>query len=335
MGESCCYNIHGARVVSNCPLPGLVSGAMGTPELRLRIDPLEDLRRRYPHLPGLNPAAPLDQGNGFHRPPQTDRQILYFWGGATYRLVVLFGAGGDYLELGWWDAENPGVTGLERIATTYLLGNLVAFALRLAGLSVLHGNAARIGQRSIAWLGPKGAGKSTLGAAFVDAGYPLITDDQVVVRPRGETFWPAPGIPRIRLWPTSLEGMTDTALAAFQQPFGDNIKGWLEPPPPAEGDPTGEPPGLMALYVLEPRAAGATTLAMHPLPPNQRLQALLHHRLARTSLPLTFAQQAAEFAALGRLAARVPVYSLRLPDRLAALPEVVRQLAATVSQIAA
>ncbi len=268
------------------------------------------------------------QSAGFsHVTQQGEDWVSYISQGATYALHARFSPHGERLELGWWDSSHTGLESLDRILTTFLLGNLIAYALRLQGKLVLHGNAACTGQRSIAWVGAKGAGKSTLSAAFLDAGHALVTDDQLVLRTSGSLWYAAHGVPRIRLWPGSVQTLSAQTRSEFLQPFGDAIKGWLEISPPVSETPQLSPP-LAALYVLESRCASLTTAVIRRVSPGERLQSLMQHRLARQALPISSAQHAAEFAMFSKLASQLPIYSLQLPDGLAALPEVVRQLVA-------
>ncbi len=312
------YALHGTHLCSDLLLAGLNTIPKSSPQLQLRIRALS----RAACAPEVSTPRP-----GFRRHAQTGQHALvYVTGGPSSRLTASYSATGDRLELVWWDADSPGLEGLDRILTSYLLGNLIAMALRLSGSLVLHGNAACIGGQTLAWVGDKGAGKSTLSAAMLEAGHPLVTDDQVVLREAVDGWRPAYGVPRIRLWPESLAHGSPMTRSAFHQPLGETIKGWLETKPPlaAVGTP---PPPLAALYILEPRCPHLPEARITPLPPGQRLQSLLKHRLARQSLPMTNDQLNTEFSALAKFTSRVPVYSLRLPDRLEALPEVVHQLA--------
>jgi hypothetical protein len=255
--------------------------------------------------------------------------IIHCSNSEQHSLLSACSSSGDRIGIGWWSARFPELTGLDRLLTTYLLGNLVGTALRLQGQIVLHGNAARIGDRTIVWVGDKGAGKSTLSGAFLDAGYELITDDQVVLYPEAAYWHPGYGVPRIRLWPESLGHFSMTTREVYSQPFGKTVKGWLEAQVPDRAALTGPP--VATICVLEPRQAGMTEARITPLSPGRQLQILHRHRLARLSLPLSPERQQAEFASLARLASAVPVYSVQLPDDLRLLPKAVKQLATRFS----
>ena len=323
------YGIHGALICSDHPIAGLPPAPRAVADLQLRVYSMADSG-------SARTEASLPQSLGFTRVSHEDGDwVSYTIQRATNALHARFSPHGEQLELGWWDRSHSGLEALDRILTTFLLGNLIAYALRLQGELVLHGNAAYIGQRAIAWVGAKGAGKSTLSAAFLDAGQALVTDDQLVLRPRGSQWYAGHGVPRIRLWPSSVETLSAQTRSDFLQPFGAAIKGWLQINPLVSETPQISPP-LAALYVLEPRSKSLTRAMIRRLSPGERLQSLLQHRLARQSLPIPSAQHHAEFAMLSKLASELPVYGLQLPDRLAALPELVKLLVARhANQIAA
>ena len=71
-----------------------------------------------------------------------------------------------------------------------LLGPVMAVYLHLASQLVLHASAIIARSGTIAFLGDKGAGKSTTAAAFVGNGAKLITDDLLVCAPP-RSCWPA------------------------------------------------------------------------------------------------------------------------------------------------
>jgi hypothetical protein len=62
-------------------------------------------------------------------------------------------------------------------ACTYLVGIVLSFAFRLRGDFSLHASAIQTDRGAIALVGPHGAGKSTLAAAFGRRGMPVLTDD--------------------------------------------------------------------------------------------------------------------------------------------------------------
>lgn len=308
-------HLHGASVRSNYAISGLAWRPPFCHAIEMRFAPLAPNQgsQTEPELPdsllpwlGANP------------------HILYRWGSTRHRMLAACSASGERIAVGWWSRGDGGFGGLDPVLLTYLLGNLVGMALRVRGHCVLHGNAARIGDRSIAWLGDKGTGKSTLSAAFLDAGYDLITDDQLVLYPNGEVWRPGFGVPRIRLWRDSLAHTAADIQGAYQQPFGEAVKGWLATGTEGLTEVTGPP--VAGIYILAARKGTPSQVSITPLSPGQRLQLLHRHRLARRSLPLPPARQQAEFAILACLASQVPICSVQLPDDLHSLPAVVKKL---------
>ena len=87
------------------------------------------------------------------------------------------------------------------------------------GFVVFHASAVQVGERVLAVMGQSGQGKSTLAASLAAQGYPLLTDDCLVVRwDEGAKQWLAqPSYQSVRLWPDSVEalGIPDTELREF------------------------------------------------------------------------------------------------------------------------
>lgn len=69
----------------------------------------------------------------------------------------------------------------ERFLAFPILGPVLAWVLNGKGLFLLHASAIDINGRTAVFMGDKLAGKSTTAAAFIRAGYPLVTDDLVAI----------------------------------------------------------------------------------------------------------------------------------------------------------
>ena len=67
-------------------------------------------------------------------------------------------------------------------------------------LLLLHGNAIKIGQQCISFIGDSGAGKSTVSGAFLKQGYCILADDICAINNSGEVL---PSFPQIKLWEDS------------------------------------------------------------------------------------------------------------------------------------
>lgn len=101
-------------------------------------------------------------------------------------------------------------------ASTYFLGPVLGYLLRMRGQIVLHASAVGVpappGSRrsavAVAFVGPSGVGKSTTAAAFARRGHPVLTEDAcALAEPIGGEgpFHVVPGYPLIRLWGESVE----------------------------------------------------------------------------------------------------------------------------------
>ncbi|XEC97579.1 aldolase [Paenibacillus tarimensis] len=87
----------------------------------------------------------------------------------------------------------------------YLLGTCMGAILMQRKILPLHGSAVVIDGKAYAFVGDSGAGKSTLAAAFLDRGYPLLSDDVIAVS-LSESNQPVviPAYPQQKLWEESI-----------------------------------------------------------------------------------------------------------------------------------
>lgn len=85
--------------------------------------------------------------------------------------------------------------------STYLLGQVLSFALVKRGLESLHSSAVVINRGAVGFLGDCGQGKSTLLASFVAAGYRQLTDDLLLLKKIRSSVMALPGPARIKLMP--------------------------------------------------------------------------------------------------------------------------------------
>lgn len=79
----------------------------------------------------------------------------------------------------------------------FLLGSCMGALLMQRDFFLLHGNAVKIGNCCISFVGNSGAGKSTLSAAFFKRGYSILADDVCAI---GEQSAVQPSFPQIKLW---------------------------------------------------------------------------------------------------------------------------------------
>ena len=99
---------------------------------------------------------------------------------------------------------DPELTNLDAV-NTWLYGTVFAYLLQAKGYLVLHGSAVLVNGGAVIFSGDSGAGKSTTAAGLVKLGYPLLTDDVVVIKatPDGKMVL-KPGPSRVKLWQDAL-----------------------------------------------------------------------------------------------------------------------------------
>jgi hypothetical protein len=88
----------------------------------------------------------------------------------------------------------------------YILGTCMGAILMQRKILPLHGSALAIDGRAIAIVGESGAGKSTLASAFLEKGYPLLSDDVIPISFRNDQEpMIIPAYPQQKLWKESLQ----------------------------------------------------------------------------------------------------------------------------------
>ncbi|MBI4611278.1 MAG: hypothetical protein HY726_19995 [Candidatus Rokubacteria bacterium] len=201
---------------------------------------------------------------------------------------------------------------------TYLLGQVLSFALLKQGIDSLHATVVVVDGKAVAFVGDCGYGKSSLGAAFLQAGHSLLTDDLLVVEENGHSFRAWPGPPRIKLFPEVAKRVFgDGVVGTPMNPLTPKLvirlawkMSWLGAAP------------LKAIYVLTPPAQNTrrARVTIRPLAPRQAFLALLKNTFNAVIVePERLARQ---FDLTARLVARIPVRLLAFPRDLARLPAV-------------
>lgn len=79
----------------------------------------------------------------------------------------------------------------------FVLGSCMGALLMQRDVFLLHGNAIKVGDHCISFVGHSGAGKSTLSGAFFKRGYSILADDVCAVSAEGRVV---PSFPQIKLW---------------------------------------------------------------------------------------------------------------------------------------
>jgi hypothetical protein len=187
-------------------------------------------------------------------------------------------------------------------AATYLLGPILGLVLRLRGLVCLHASAVSFGDRAVALVGPPGAGKSTLAAAFARRGAFVLADDIAALQPNDDAFLIRPAYPQLRLWPESVHALygDEEALPLLTPTWEKRGLDLSQPGYQFASCPF----PLAAIYLLgERREENAP--CVEPVPEAGRLATLVQNTYMNYLLDREM--RAAEFAVLGRLLKTTPL----------------------------
>jgi len=90
-----------------------------------------------------------------------------------------------------------------------LINQVIPRVISHNGRIVLHASAVSIKQSTIAFLGDSGWGKSTIAAFFHTQGYPLLTDDSLLIEQKNNEIVGLPSYIGARLWADSIGAVTN------------------------------------------------------------------------------------------------------------------------------
>jgi hypothetical protein len=290
------YTAYGLRIESDIHLPDLVSESS-------RAKAPDVLIRR-----GSVNVSPADGGDDVCRRVSPEEVCIHYEGVAS--LLIQRGA------LITIDVPDTAPAGLLRLV---LLGPALGVILHQRGFLVLHSSAVRIGDRAVAFVGHKTAGKSTTAAAFNSRGYPLIADDILAVSPK--TFLVHPAFPILKLW-AEVAGHLHGQTADLEQ-FHPSMEKFAVP---ASGAFATAPSRLSAVFSL----ADAEKISIETLPPQKAFMELVRNSYLLSLLRSTNTA-ATHFRQAVSLAAAVSVCRLARPRSLAALDELVSTVVSHVA----
>ena len=195
-----CYSVYGLTVSSELELPELRVDQSGTP-------PNVTVRR-----------ATLDPIPGSRTDPNVQRIEA-----DSDRCRITYESLGTFLvESGkriLYDPSTPGKEDL-KIFRRLLENQAMTVLLLQRGLLVLHASAASVDGKAVVFLGSQTAGKSTMTAAFHQAGYPMVADDVVAIRVDGGVPTVVPGVPQIRLCMDSIAGLAVEDTIRYEHDWG-------------------------------------------------------------------------------------------------------------------
>lgn len=189
---------------------------------------------------------------------------------------------------------------------TYLLGQVLSFALVKNGIEPLHATVVVVNGSAVGFLGSSGQGKSTLAAVFLQTGHRLLTDDLLVLHERQGVFWAYPGPNRLKLFPDQARHLLGDDVVGVEM-NGIASKHVI---PLRASHFQNAPVPLHSLYVLHSpgKTSRRSLIRFSRLRPRRALIELLRHTFNRVLVAPSRLQQQFEMAAL--LATKMPVKRL-------------------------
>lgn len=204
----------------------------------------------------------------------------------------------------------------------YLLTRALSFALVKRGWEPLHATAMAIDGKAALFLGECGLGKSTLAAAFLQAGYPLLSDDLLVLHKPHAMLLAYPGSPRIKLFPEMARRFLGDAVTGV--PMNPYTHKLIVPLKDRQVCAHALPVG--AIYALAaPSEVRGTDVSLSTLSPRQAFLTLLANTFNRAILDT--ARLRRQFEAAQALANTVSVKTLSYQRSLDTLPAVLELVA--------
>ena len=232
-----------------------------------------------------------------------------------------FDISADGAEIVWCAPSNASLDA----ARLDILGRVLATALHAAGVLTLHGSAAVIGGRAVAFLAPKHHGKSTLALALAAAGAPLLTDDTLPVEP-GAPPMARPGVHAVRLWSDSARVLRrpDLVIATKDDAPVDAAAAKAGVATLPETLVVNRPVPLAAVYLLTPVASAERAARRTRYTAVLGALALIRHAKIGPLLGRADATVLLQRATV--IADAIPVYDLQIVRDFDRLDEVVAQL---------
>jgi hypothetical protein len=308
--DSRTYELFGLTLESQLPLPEGLAAGSGTPDVRLQASSSVSSAK-------WRALDDTDNADWFACRRLPDGSTCLRWTGLFDFWISADGALIEYRKHRRASLES---------FTVYFLGHVLSFSLLARGNESLHGSAVAVNGRAVVFLGECGSGKSTLAAAMIARGYPVITDDVVVLRRLEGRWLLQPGAPRLKLFPATarkLLGARDssqmnTGTTKLVIPLGQDEA--IRQPLPVE-----------SLYLLRTaeKTRGDTAIRIDPV---DGANAFLG--IVRSAFNVVIADRdrlASQFGFAQQLASSMRVRQLTYPRRMARLGDVCNALIADVA----
>jgi hypothetical protein len=306
---------YGLRIVTDIPLPELpilqtssarsaVHATLARRFERIRLSPRWYLRSR---LPGGR--IWLRSGKTAGSGKTLDSYVLSI---ANLADFVIDRAGSQIIC-----CNATGDVSLETIRHL-LIDQVLPLIVNLRGREALHATAVATRRGVCAFTGVAGSGKSTLAASFVLAGYPLVCDDCLALSDH-RAIMTLPGYPGLRLWGDSTRALGATSQHLKPVAHYTDKSRWKNSQP---ADFCSTARRLARIYLLERTRSSKRKgrILIKDLAPGDALIGLVKAAYRFDITDRAMLQR--QFRFLSRVAQRVPVRRLIIPNEFSALSEV-------------
>jgi hypothetical protein len=201
---------------------------------------------------------------------------------------------------------------------------VLLFVLHLRSVPVYHAGGVSVDGKALLFFGHSGQGKSTLSASFGKAGYPVITDDVLVLEEDEQGFSALPSFPWVRLCRESIDAVFGINALEFLSADGD---GKLRVSPDSGLMPFAAGPSpVKGIYVLS-NGDGLLSSQIVEISLIPRAEAIGILLSRNSMLPVLGRDQVAYVLGfLNRLVTQIPVWHLRINPGLEQLPQVVEAI---------
>jgi hypothetical protein len=288
------YRVHGFTIESELELPELAPFE-GVPDVLIRLGPVAaELEGPVKHGPGYQAA----EGRYLLDVPRIARYLVTE--GKDVRV-----------------APAPGTS--ESSVRVFLLSSVMAAVAHQRGLLAMHASAVAVDGGAVLFAGDSGTGKSTLGAAFHDRGYPVVTDDISVIASDGDEHpMIHAGYRQVRLAADSLEHVGASLGARQEMDLGQQKYGLMVPGvlPPT-------PLRIRRMFMLAHRPAETITLRLLSGP--DKVTAVVRGTYRRR-MSVALGRRSAHFAQCAAVGQRIEIVAVDRPRDLDALPRLVDAL---------
>ena len=268
--------------------------------------------------------------------PDADGGCVVQEDGDDWVTLRLFSNGGleiewrDWLSF-WIEADGRLVSykvreGAYPTAFEAYVGNFaVSACLLLQGEEFLHSTVVHFRGTGLGFLGPSGAGKTTLTAYFIGCGAELVSDDILRISETEGALYAEPGQPRLKLFEEAAERHLSASISKGRwNPVSQKYLFDLAPPTMMRM----RRPLHALIFLAPPLDVAPDKIELRRLEGLELFQTITSSTM--NCRLQTADRLARQFAFAGRLAEQLPVYALHYPRRHDVFPDIVQALEETV-----